>query len=516
ELSQVIQTPGMEIRTALETVKDRVDDRAKGAGHEQRPSIVSDLRGNFYFFDLPAGQLQGNTAGDPETEAWRAADSVGSVAAYQAYLKLHPTGRYTGAANIKLDALQKPVPQPPAPSKFAAPTETPESPEAAMWREVKASGARDYLMAYLKEYPKGKYLALARLEIKKLDDADQAKRIQEQAQRLQAAEQARETELSAWNVAERSHTEAAYRQYQSQYPNGLYTAQLAAKLSQLAADTAYQAETQTWNQAQTATSSAIVQAYLKRYPGGRYAESAQARLTVLLKEEAEMRPGKIIRDCEVCPEMVLIGSGSFDMGSDTGDSDERPVHRVSIRSFLIGKTEITQGQWKAVMDSNPSRFSSCGDDCPVEQVSWDDAQEFVRKLSQKTGKTYRLPSEAEWEYACRAGDKHTYCGSDGVDAVGWHANNSEGHTHPVAGKQVNAFGLYDMSGNVCEWTEDVWHGDYSNAPIDGSAWITDGRRRVLRGGSWNFRHSWLQATNRYWDSLVVRLNYVGFRIARTL
>ena len=169
---------------------------------------------------------------------------------------------------------------------------------------------------------------------------------------------------------------------------------------------------------------------------------------------ADMTPGKIFKDCTDCPEMVVVPAGSFDMGSNN-DTNEKPVHRVTInRAFAIGKTEVTQGQWKAIMGNNPSKFVECGDNCPVEQVSWDDAQAFIEKLNTKTGKKYRLPSEAEWEYACRAGGQHEYCGGNNLDSIAWYgalakpAGNSNKTTNPVAAKQANAFGLYDMSGNV--------------------------------------------------------------------
>ncbi len=130
--------------------------------------------------------------------------------------------------------------------------------------------------------------------------------------------------------------------------------------------------------------------------------------------------GYIIKDCPDCPDMVVIPAGSFNMGSDKG-GDETPAHHVTIsKAFAIGKTEVTQGQWKAVMGSNPSNFANCGDDCPVEKVSWDDAKQFIQKLNSKTGKQYRLPSEAEWEYACRAGSQTEYCGGDNVDSVAWY------------------------------------------------------------------------------------------------
>lgn len=237
------------------------------------------------------------------------------------------------------------------------------------------------------------------------------------------------------------------------------------------------------------------------------------------KSGASAASGKIFKDCADCPEMVVIPAGSFDMGSNN-DPNEMPVHRVTINyAFAVGKTEVTQGQWKAIMGDNPSKFVSCGDNCPVEQVSWDNVQEFLGKLNAKTGKKYRLPSEAEWEYACRAGGTHAYCGSDDPDSVSWHgalakpAGNSDKSTNPVATKQPNTWGLYDMSGNVWEWVEDVYHDSYKDAPTDGSAWQGDSTLHVPRGGSWSYLQ---HAAKRGGSESNFRYSTIGFRLAITL
>ncbi len=225
---------------------------------------------------------------------------------------------------------------------------------------------------------------------------------------------------------------------------------------------------------------------------------------------------KSIRDCQDCPEMIKIPAGSFEMGSDKSD-DEGPIHTVTIaKPLLIGKTEVTQGQWKSIMGVNPSRYSDCGDTCPVENVSWNDANEFIQKLNAKTGKQYRLPSEAEWEYACRAGMQNEYCGGDNANSVAWYYATSGESTHPVATKQPNAWGLYDMSGNVWEWVEDIYHPDYIGAPTDGSAWQGDGVKRVLRGGSWFLYAFGVRPTYRNFNLPTFRYYDIGFRVAATL
>ncbi|MGO8756136.1 MAG: formylglycine-generating enzyme family protein [Gallionellaceae bacterium] len=221
--------------------------------------------------------------------------------------------------------------------------------------------------------------------------------------------------------------------------------------------------------------------------------------------------GEVIHDCSDCPEMAVIPARSFEMG------EANAKHTVTFHNqFAIGKTEVTQGQWQAIMGNNPSNFGSCGDNCPVENVSWDDAQEFIRKLNTRTGKRYRLPSEAEWEAACRGGEEQQYCGSDNVGRVAWYTRNSGSATHSVAEKRANTFGLYDMSGNVWEWVQDSWHADYNGAPTDGSAWQGDRAKRVLRGGSWFDLAQNVRAASRSGDRPARRIFDYGFRLARTL
>lgn len=186
------------------------------------------------------------------------------------------------------------------------------------------------------------------------------------------------------------------------------------------------------------------------------------------------------------PEMVYIQGGTFQMGSNESD-DEKPVHSVTVGSLYMGKYEVTQKQWEAIMDNNPSSFSGC-DNCPVERVSWNDVQEFIQKLNQRTGKDFRLPTEAEWEYAARGGNQsrgYTYSGSNNVDEVAWYTSNSGSKTHPVGQKRANELGLYDMSGNVWEWCSD-WYGSdyYRSSPATNPKGPSSGPYRVYRGGSW--------------------------------
>jgi formylglycine-generating enzyme required for sulfatase activity len=212
-------------------------------------------------------------------------------------------------------------------------------------------------------------------------------------------------------------------------------------------------------------------------------------------------------------EFIPVNPGEFLMGSENGDSDERPVHQVRItRPFELGKYEVTQGQWRAVMGGNPSYFKSCGEDCPVEQVSWDDVENFLDKLNERNdGYQYRLPTEAEWEYACRAKTTDEYAGN--LDAMGWYDANSGGTTHSVGKKASNAWGLYDMHGNVGEWCQDGY-GHYPSGMVTDPQGPSSGPIRVLRGGSWDDGAGNCRSANRSWNTPFRRNNFLGFRLLR--
>lgn len=239
-------------------------------------------------------------------------------------------------------------------------------------------------------------------------------------------------------------------------------------------------------------------------------------------QRQKVAPGTVIKDCVECPEMAVIPAGSFVMGSEKR-TEVRPSHMVTIRSFLIGKTEVTQKLWFHTMKSNPSASKVCGPECPIENVSWDEVQDFIRKLNQKTGQKYRLPSEAEWEYAARAGTTTPWSFGDDVsklDEYAWHGDNSGGKTRAVGQKLPNPFGLFDMHGNVWEFTQDCWHESYVDAPTDGSPWMTacTGNTRVLRGGSCfeGYRGVFMQSDHRIMVSHTRRWFNWGFRLARDL
>ena len=310
-------------------------------------------------------------------------------------------------------------------------------------------------------------------------------------------------------------------------------------------------EQEAWELAKRRDTVAAYEGFLASFPSGRLAATARSALAGLKpasastptpqptqpQATASAQP-RAFKDCAGlhCPEMVVIPANSFMMGSNDGPAAEKPPRRVTIRSFALGKYEVTQGQWKAVMgNENPSHFSTCGDNCPVETVRWDDIQIYIEKLKRMTGQQYRLPSEAEWEYAARAGctsafnvagqckdriepgeanfdGKFTYNGSS--------KGKYEGKTMAFGSFAPNGFGLHDMHGNVWEWVQDCYEDDYRKGqPVDGSAHRGNDRscsKRVLRGGSWDRNPDYLRAADRYGVSPDVRSSSYGFRLARML
>jgi formylglycine-generating enzyme required for sulfatase activity len=220
-------------------------------------------------------------------------------------------------------------------------------------------------------------------------------------------------------------------------------------------------------------------------------------------------------------EFVLVPAGQFMMGAgedERADGDERPRHPVTIsRPFYLGVHEVTQGQWETVMDNNPSHFK--GRDRPVENVSWEDVQEFILRLNreEENGRRYRLPTEAEWEYAARAGSTGAYSFGDDagmLDAHAWYLDNAGGTTHPVGTRNPNAWGLHDMHGNVWEWVSD-WYGYYVDAPGTDPAGPPSGQDRVVRGGGWNMFGFYCRSATRDRGAPGYLNDTVGFRLAIT-
>ncbi len=235
---------------------------------------------------------------------------------------------------------------------------------------------------------------------------------------------------------------------------------------------------------------------------------------------ADSPGGGLVTDPVTGMQLVFVKGGCFRMGDTFGDGkeDEKPVHEVCLDDYYIGKYPVTQEQWQKVMGGNPSSSSQCGRNCPVDGVSWNDVQKFIKKLNQQSGKNYRMPTEAEWEYAARSGGKNEkWAGTNSESGLGdyaWFNMNSDNQLHPVGRKKPNSLGIYDMNGNIWEWCQD-WYDTYyyKESPKNNPQGPASGTARVVRGGSWVNLAWGLRSSFRYRDLPESRTDIVlGFRL----
>lgn len=334
-------------------------------------------------------------------------------------------------------------------------------------------------------------------------------------------------DLEAWRTAKALHTEAAYREYLRRFSSGEFKDLANAALRQLEQEALIRRDDTAWAVAQEKNTAEGYRKYLSDYPNGRHKTDAETGIKNIEKKNAT----------PPVPDdgLVFVPGGTFTMGCSSEQQDcydsEKPAHKVTVSDFYIGRYEVTQKLWTDVMGNNPSSFKNC-DNCPVEQVSWEDVQEFLKKLNQKyPGRNYRLPTEAEWEYAARGGGKAVLFGN-GKNTADPKEINFDGDWNPTTysikgldrGKTVpvgslnspNALGLHDMSGNVWEWCSD-WYGSdyYQNSPAKDPTGPSSGSSRVLRGGSWGGAPQGCRVADRGNGAPGLRGLFTGFRLART-
>jgi formylglycine-generating enzyme required for sulfatase activity len=510
----------------------------RASGNTQTPYVngPKTLQKNFHFrLTVNPGTAQ------IEKTFWLSIEKSTDSADFDAYLRKYPSGNYKAIAENRLKQLKQPlVPEKAVITTATLPSATPVVPaastkntattspisvltksgdtEATFWVEVKSSGAKEYYEAYLEQYPKGKFVRLAKDELKTISDEEKRERARQESDRkaklasdelertvqLEREWQAQlKSEQEAWNAAKKENTVVGYADYLAKYPHGRF-AKLATVATQkavaesaerertevqrrerAASEAAARVENEHWQKVLKANDSLTVQSYLTSYPSGLFVSEARVKLAEVKKKESALYSLKIFKDCADCPDMV-----------------ELPNHHIA-----FGVSPITQGQWRALMESNPSFFNECGDDCPVEQVSWNDTQAYLKKINDKTGKSYRLPTANEWRLACKSGQRNDYCGSDNINEIAWYGNNgtpggnSSQKTHPVKRKQPNAWGLFDMTGNVWVWVQDCQDGDCD--------------RRLLLGGSWDSSPDLIKSRQLQLDKWI-RLKVAGFRIVRSM
>ncbi|WP_435627051.1 SUMF1/EgtB/PvdO family nonheme iron enzyme [Candidatus Ferrigenium straubiae] len=484
ELLKQINEPGLELGMLMRKVRASVATRS---GDAQMPWDSSSMTGAFYFkpddgvqvdslVPVPAQAARIKSKEKIEDDTWSAAEEANTVEAVNAYLAGYPKGRYVAQAKVKLAALKKQVQQP-APAQIATGR---EDGETALWNEAQKGTSREDYQAYLDQYPKGKYAALAKSRIKKIQGDAQA-----------AAEQQAE---QAWDAAQQENSEESYARYLKGYPGGRYVGLARARQEKLKNDLAAKEEAELWKKAESGNDRKAVEAYLNRYPSGRYLAAAGDKLEAIKEEEAKG------------PAMVAIPGKNYELGKYHVTRKEF-AEFVNATGYDAGNScyASTGLSWDNRSGNNWRNPGFTQDDShPVTCVNWHDAQAYAQWLSRKTGRQYRLPTETEWEYACYGGSQSEYCGGNNIEAVAWYDGNSNKQTHPVGQKQANGYGLYDMSGNAWQWMEN-WY--------DGSR--TD-YGRALRGGSWFDAPQNVRAA--FWVSYVPlkRDNGFGFRLARTL
>ena len=482
----------------------------------------------------------------------------GSLSSEGAYLAARPEPKEP--KQVVTDGPEDPKPAPVAPGNDRRLTAEELAAERVFWESVKDSEHAADFEAYLEQFPGGTYEALARNRLARLTGKqDEKPDVQvvvvtpDEPERVASPEPPVPTPESIETALDLNRDERRRIQ------QGLASLGFGPG----PADGLFGQSTRKAIASWQSTLGDAVTGHLD-------AEAAKALLAAgeeaALKRET-MRPGWAFRDCPECPEMVVVPAGSFMMGSPASEEgrwdDEGPVHRVTISElFAVGKYEVTRGEFGQFMDATGH---STATDCktyengefkrrsglgwqnpgyrqderhPVVCVSWDDAKAYVAWLSQKTEERYRLLSEAEWEYAARAGTRTSRYWGDDASAQCMHANGYDQtakpklnldldnascrdgwiHTARVGGYSANGFGLLDVLGNVWEWVEDCWHESYAGAPRGGSAWMSGGecRVRVIRGGSWAYIPRNLRSANRNWDFSEDRYYDLGFRIARTL
>lgn len=315
-------------------------------------------------------------------------------------------------------------------------------------------------------------------------------------------------EAAVWLNVERMDTVEGYESYLKKFPEGAHAMDARRRLNILMDEAA-------WLEALKQNTVSGYETYLQDYPEGIFVDKARTRLNEL--QEQSPLPAPVV---ELEYNMTLVIGGRYKMGCRFLQFNcffnETPGHEVDLSDFSISKYEVTQAQWEAVMGNNPSRFNTCPD-CPVENVSWNEVQEFIRKLNIMTGGNYRLPTEAEWEYAASGGHQSKgfkYAGSNKLDSVAWYWENSGRRTHPVGTKLPNELGLYDMTGNVKEWCSD-WYSEnyYRNSDEQNPQGPPEGSLRVRRGGSWFNISKYCRVLFRYSGVPDEGDDNLGFRLA---
>ena len=551
-----LEEPGLEVGLMFRKVRDAVVGMTGG---RQKPFVYGSLSSReVYLAAAPAppvaaafssvqssgAEASGSSrvAAESELLFWESVKDSEDPADIRVYLDHYPGGTYEALARNRLkrlDATAKataaPAPGPQRSSLSVRMEEAQLAAEREFWVLVKEGEVPSDLEAYLEQYPDGVYAPVARVRLAQLRRERPA---QQAAASSIDATTSEDTPVAVASSPAAAPSPAPSVSSPEEEESSLGLGRGARRMVQAGLSSLGYEPGPADGRFGVKTREAI-----RRYQGEEgiestgYLRAEESEALVALGEESArvqaQAPGHRFRDCAGCPELVVVGAGSFMMGNLSSDSksysDERPVHRVAIgEPIAVGVYEVTFGEWDACR-----RGGGCTHDPddrgwgrgkrPVMNVSWDDAKVYVRWLSRKTGERYRLLSESEWEYVARSGAGTRYWWGDGV---GRNRANCQGcgsrwdgkQTAPVGSFSANDFGLNDMHGNVWEWVEDCWHDNYNGAPTDGRARTSGGdcSRRVLRGGSWVSNPRFVRSAFRIRYPSGSRYSHVGFRVARTL
>ncbi len=426
---RVMKQPGIKDYDVVKQVQDEVDQQAKSVHHQQTPAIYDQAKGTFYFrlqVEAPPGGSAQITVG--------------------------------GGVNPEVEA------------------------ENRYWDSTERCGQPECYRAYLNKYPQGQYLDLARVHLGSPGSGRPSPAPTLVTPPPTPVEVAPVGHLQInTNVAAEVWMEGK-RQGESAPGKPLNLSRLPLGTVEVEA----RAKGYTWQKQRVEIKREQWEQLMMRLE----AEPPAVIIPATTSSSTSVATETTHQATAIEPEMVFVKGGSFMMGSPEGERDrgnDERQHQVTVKDYRIGKYEVTQGEWEAVMGSNPSYYKDCGENCPVETVSWKEVQDYIAKLNAKTGKTYRLPTEAEWEYAClggHSGDTWRYCGDNDVEKLAWFERNSGKKTHPVGQKQANGYGLYDMSGNVWEWTCSAYNAGYDGNEQKCSRKSNSDEQRVIRGGSW--------------------------------
>jgi formylglycine-generating enzyme required for sulfatase activity len=512
-----MQKPGVRIEDIMRGVQDSVETLARSVRHEQRPAVYNESRGNFYFFRPTSVQIA-PAQQKPDTNAielalWESVKNATTAVEIQAYLNRFPNGFFAEVARVRIDAFGRASAE-----RVAAENNLRLAEEARIKEQQRLA-----LEAQKQEQERVAALNAQKLvDEKAREEAERKVALERVAQELakqRATEQANllANEKASKDEIKRLEEEKTIKDAAERI--ALTTAAIE-RAQRMAAQT--EAERSANKPPVTLNPTETSEAQKGQSEFDRVIEEARIEAGKRFLETTFLHsPGVTFQDCEFCPEMVVIPAGSFQMGSSSSwfssekpPENEQPARNVSIKSFAIGKLEVTQKQWRELMGTSPSKFK--GDDLPVEQISWMDAQIFLEKLSSKTGHVYRLPSEAEWEFAALAGQQTEYAsGTSELSRFAWYAENSTGQTNPVGTRWANLFGLFDMYGNVEEWMADCYNSNFKNAPTNGMIW-NEGSCQfgVVRGGSWAKPSKFLRSKHRDQVSKEAKDDTLGFRVAR--